>query len=69
MTNIFFGNVTLRYSGVNCTLRPSKSIRYGGFVKAGVCFRIFYRNSARLSNVVRYNGVLVIAGLNINIYL
>ena len=33
-----------------------KSIRY-----SGVCFHIFYCNSA-LSYVVRYNGVIVIAG-------
>ena len=46
----------LRYSGVNCALGPSKSIRC-----SGVCFPIFYCNSARLSNVVRYNGVFVIA--------
>ena len=42
----------IRYSGVNCALGPSKSIRY-----SGVCFHIFYRNSAGLSYVVRYNGV------------
>ena len=28
----------------------------------GVCFDIFYCNSAGLSNVVRYNGVFVVAG-------
>ena len=27
-----------------------------------VCFHIFYRNSAGLLNVVRFNGVFVIAG-------
>ena len=32
-----------------------------GFVYSGVCFPIFYCYSARLSNVVRYNGVFVIA--------
>ena len=50
----------IRYSGVNCALGPSKSIRY-----SGVCFHIFYCNSAGLSNVVRYNGVFVIAGFGI----
>ena len=29
---------------------------------AGFCFHIFYCNYAGLSYVVRYNGVLVIAG-------
>ena len=29
---------------------------------SGVCFHIFYCNSAGLSNVVRYNGVIIIAG-------
>ena len=59
----------IRYSGVNCTLGPSKSIRYSGdfviegFVIAGFFFHIFYCNSGVLSYVVRYNGVLVIAGL------
>ena len=54
------------YSGVNCALGPSKSICYSGdfviagFVTAAVCFHICYRNSAGLSNVVRYNGVFVI---------
>ena len=42
---------------VNCSLGPSKSIRY-----SGVCFYIFYCNSAGLSYVARYNGVCVIAG-------
>ena len=53
----------IRYSGVNCALGPSKSIRYSGdFVIAGfVSPYIFYCNSAGLSNVVRYNGVFVIA--------
>ena len=46
----------MRYSGVTCALGPSKSIRYNG-----VCFPIFYCNSAGLSNVVRCNGVFVIA--------
>ena len=46
------------YSGVNCALGPSKSIRY-----SGVCFHVFYCNSAGpLSNVVRYHGVSVIEG-------
>ena len=35
---------------------PSKSIRY-----SEVCFPIFYCNSAGLSNIVRCNGVFVIA--------
>ena len=58
----------IRYCGVNCELGPSKSIRYSGdFVIAGfhcseVRFHIFYCNSAGLSNVVRCNGVSVIAG-------
>ena len=58
----------IRYSRVNCALGPSKSIRYSGyFVIAGfryigVCFHIFYCNSAGLSNVDRYNGIFVIAG-------
>ena len=30
---------------------------YSGVCYSGVCFHIFYYNSARLSNVVRYNGV------------
>ena len=47
----------IRYSGENCVLGPSKSIRY-----SEVCFHIFYCNSAGLSNVVRNNGVFVIAG-------
>ena len=42
----------IRYSGVNCALGPSESFRY-----SGVCFHIFYCNSAGLSNVVCYNGV------------
>ena len=37
-----------------------KSIRY-----SGVCFHIFYCNSVGLSNVVRYNGVFVIAGISL----
>ena len=49
----------IRYSGVNCALGPSKTIRY-----SGVCFHIFYCNSAGLSYVVRYNGVFVIAGFH-----
>ena len=52
----------IRYSGVNCALGPSKSIRYSGVRYSGVCFHIFYCNSAWLSNVVRYNGVFVTAG-------
>ena len=39
----------IRYSGVNCALGPSKSIRY-----SGVRLHIFNCNSAELSNVVRY---------------
>ena len=41
------------------------------FVIAGfviVCFHIFYCNSARLSNVVHYNGVFVIYFNKFNIY-
>ena len=34
----------------------------GFVIYSGVCFHIFYFNSAGLSNVVRYNGVFVIAG-------
>lgn len=58
----------IRYSGVNCPLGPSKTIRYSGdFVIAKgrysrVRFDIFYCNSAGLSNVFRYNGVFVAAG-------
>ena len=60
----------IRYSGANCALGPSKSIRCSGhyfiavFVVArNLHFHIFYCNSARLSNVVRYNsGLFVIAG-------
>ena len=33
-----------------------------GFIIAGVFFHIFYCNSARLSYVVCYNGVFIIAG-------
>ena len=47
----------IRYSGVNCALGQSKSIRY-----SGVRFHIFYCSSAGLSNGVRENGVFVIAG-------
>ena len=47
----------IRYSGVNCALRPSESIRH-----SEVCFDIFYCNSAGLSYVVRYKGVFVITG-------
>ena len=57
-----------RYSGVNCALGPSKSIRYSrrgfrysGVRYSGVCFPTFYCNSAGLSKVVRYNRVFVIA--------
>ena len=39
---------------------------YGEFHYSGVCFHIFYCNSAGLSNVVRYNGVFVIAGCHCN---
>ena len=35
---------------------------YRGVRYSGVCFHIFYCNSAGLSYVVRYNGVFVIAG-------
>ena len=51
----------IRYSGVNCALGPSKSVRYSGVRYNGVHFCIFYCNSAGLLNVVRYNGVFVIA--------
>ena len=57
------------YCGVKFTLRPSESIRYrrgfrcSGIRYSGVCFHIFYCNSAGLSNVVRYNGVFFIAGI------
>ena len=47
----------IRYSGVNCALGPSKSIRY-----SGIPFHIFYCNSVGLSDVFRYNGVLVTTG-------
>ena len=52
----------IRYSGVNCALGLSKSIRYSGVCYSGVCFHVFYCNSAGLSNVVRYNRVFAIAG-------
>ena len=51
----------IRYSEVNWALGPSKSIHYCGNHSSRVCFHIFYCNSAGLSNVVRYNGVFVIA--------
>ena len=35
---------------------------------SGVCFHIFYRNSAGLSNVVPYNRVIVTAGFVIARY-
>ena len=44
-------------------LNQSKSIRY-----SGVRFHIFYCNSAGLSDVFRYNGVFVIAGLCCNFH-
>ena len=37
----------------------NKSMRYSGVRYSRVCFHIFYCNSAGLSNVVRYNGVLL----------
>ena len=50
-------------------LGPSKSICYSGdFIIAGfvivgfVSIYFYYCNSARLSTVVRYNGVFIIAG-------
>ena len=55
------------YSGVNCALGPSKSIRYSGdFSKAGFA-STFYCNSAGLSDVFRYNGVFVLAGFHCNL--
>ena len=59
--NDLVNNKNIRYSGVNCALGPSKSIRY-----SGVCFHIFYCNSAGLSNVARCNGVFIIAGFHCN---
>ena len=54
----------IRYSGVNCALGSSKSIRYSGdFIIAG--FIVFYCNSAGLSNVVQCNGAFIIAGFAI----
>ena len=38
-----------------------RGFRYSGARYSRVCFPIFYCNSARLSNVVHYNGVFVIA--------
>ena len=38
---------------------------YSGVHYSGVCFHIFYCNSAGLSNVVRYNRVYVITGFSI----
>ena len=55
----------IRYSGLNCALGPSKSIRYSGIRYNGVHVHIFYCNSAGLSNVFRYNWVFVIAGFAI----
>ena len=52
----------IRYSGVNCALRPSKSVRYSGVHYSRVCFHIFYCNFAGLSNVVHYNSVFIMAG-------
>ena len=49
--------INICYSGVNCALGLSKSIRY-----SRVCFHIFYCYSAGLSYVVCYNRVFVIAG-------
>ena len=40
----------------------SRGFRYSGVRYSGDCFHIFYCNSAGLSNVVRYNGVFIIAG-------
>ena len=37
------------------------TIRYSGVRYSGLCFHIFYCNSAGLSYVVRYNGIFVIA--------
>ena len=53
----------IRYSGVNCALGPSKSIRYSGdFVIAGFVSPYFtVILSGFQNNVVRYNGVFVIA--------
>ena len=42
--------------------RQNLRIRYSGVRYSGVCFHIFFCNSPELSNVVRYNGVFVIAG-------
>ena len=39
-----------------------RRFRYSGVHCSGVCFHIFYCNSAGLSYVVHYSGVLVIAG-------
>ena len=41
-----------------------RGFRYSGVHYSGVCFHIFYCNSAGLPNVVHYiyNGVFVIAG-------
>ena len=44
-----------------------RGFRYTGVRYSGVCFHIFYCNSAGLSNV-RYNGVFVIAGFVIAVF-
>ena len=65
MSFLLIGRTYIRYSGVNCALGLSKSIRYqfrySGVRYSRVCFHIFYCNSAGLANVVRYRG-FVIAG-------
>ena len=50
------------YSGVNCVLGLSKSIRY-----SGVCFHIFYCNSAGLSDVFCYKRVFAMAEFRLRV--
>ena len=52
------------HRGVNCALGLSKSICYSGVRYSRLIVFTYFTvsNSARLSNVVHYNGVFVIAG-------
>ena len=45
-----------------------RGFRYSGVRYSRVCFHIFCCNSAGLSNVVRYNGVFVIAGCHCKMF-
>ena len=53
----------IRYSGVNCALRPSKSIRYSGVRYGGVVFTYLTVILPGFQKLfVHDNGVFVIAG-------